>query len=293
MSEWIGVFAAMLSLGTPLVIAASGESVLERTGILNIGLEGMMLSGAFVGFCLSYFTGIVWIGVLGGISVGVLLALFSSVFLIRFAADQIVVGTGINLLCLGITSTLTIMLFGKTGKLISAPGVPKFGNVLSLDVLMALAICVVIGAWFLMRKTKWGLVARGCGDAPDAVEAAGFSVSRIRTQAFVVAGATAGLAGAYLSLAQTSSFVPNMTAGRGFLVIAAVTFGRWMPVGSALACLLIAFALGLQSMTKALNLPIPYQLFDAMPYLVSLAVLIFVGKGSSAPATLGVPRSSK
>lgn len=293
MNEWIGIFAAMLSLGTPLVIAASGEAILERTGVLNIGLEGMMLSGAFVGFCLSFFSGSAWLGIFGGIAMGVLLALIASIFLIRFAADQVVVGTGINLLCLGTTSTLSIILFGRTGKLQSAPAIPKFGSVLSLDALMFLGVAIVVCAWYLIKKTKWGLAARGCGDSPEAVESAGFSVSRIRTQALVLAGATAGLAGAYLSLAQTSSFVPNMTAGRGFLVIAAVTFGRWMPVGSALACLLIAFALGLQSMTKALNLPIPYQLFDAMPYLVSLGVLIFVGKGSSAPAALGVSRSNR
>ncbi len=293
MNEWMGIIAAMLSLGTPLIIAACGESVLERSGVINIGLEGVMLSGAFTGFYVSWITGNAWLGVFSGIGIGVLLSLFISWFLIRLAADQVVVGTGINLFCLGATSTLAILIFGRTGKLISAPSISKYGGQLSLDLLMLVAFGLIIWTWFLIKKTKWGLVARACGDSPDAAEANGYSVEATRTQAILFAGATGGLAGAYLSLAQTSSFVPNMTSGRGFLVIAAVTFGRWMPIGSALACLLIALALGLQSMTKAMGLSIPYQIFDAMPYLVSLLILMIVGKGAQMPLSLGIPRKAK
>lgn len=287
--EVIGVLSAMLSLGTPLAIAGTGEAILERTGVLNIGIEGMMLSGAFAGFIVCYYTGNPWLGVCGGIASGVLLAIVSTCLVLLLGADQVVVGTGINLFSIGATGSLFISQFGKTGDLIAVQTVPKFGGAWSLNPLMFVAALLVLFGWFLIAKTRWGFGARACGESPEAVEAAGLSAIKIRAQAFLFAGATAGLAGAYLSLAQTNSFAENMTAGRGFVVIAAVTFGRWMPLGASLACLFIALAYGVQFMSKAKNLPIPYQVFDALPYVLALAVLWGVGRGPAAPAKLGIP----
>ncbi len=289
MIEVVGVLAAMLSLGTPLAIAAAGEAVLERTGVLNIGLEGMMLAGAFAGFVVCHSTGDPWMGIGAGIVVSTLLAILSSALVLAYAVDQVVVGTGINLLSLGATGSLFVSQFGTTGELVAVRTVPKFGGNWALNPIMLIGVAIVTFAWFSLARTRWGLAARACGESPEAAVAAGFSPLRVRFQAMLFAGATAGLAGAYLSLAQTNSFAENMTAGRGFVVIAAVTFGRWMPLGASFACLFIALAYGVQFLSKAKDLPIPYQLFDALPYILALVVLWGVGRGSAAPAKLGIP----
>lgn len=289
MTVFIGLIAAMLSLGTPLVIAAAGEAVSERAGVLNIGLEGTMLASAFAGFALASQTGSPWLGFLAGVAAALIIMAITAELVLRRQADQVVVGTGVNLLALGITGVLFVQMFGKTGKLIGVETIPKFGGSLALDPFMFLAPILVFSAWFLLMRTRWGLAVRATGEAPEAAEAAGYSPLRLRFQALVFAAICAGIAGAYLTLAQTGSFAENMTEGRGFVVIAAVTFGRWTARGSALACLLIAFAYGLKYAINAMRLPIAPQLFDALPYLLALAVLFGAGKGASAPASLALP----
>lgn len=289
MSVFLGLIAAMLSLGTPLVIAAAGEVVLERAGVLNIGLEGTMLAAAFCAFATASSTHSPWLGVLAGIAAGVLLTIVSADLVLRRGGDQVVVGTGINLFALGITGVLFTEMFGETGKLASVPTIGKYFGVLGLDALMVAAVAVVAVAWFLLMRTRWGLAVRAAGEEPKAAEAAGYNPLRLRLQAMLFGGVTAGIAGAYLTIAQTGSFAENMTEGRGYVAIAAVTFGRWTSRGSALACLLIAFAYGLKYAFNALRLPIPSQLFDALPYLLALAVLFTAGKGASAPASLALP----
>ncbi|MBA3726721.1 MAG: ABC transporter permease [Armatimonadetes bacterium] len=289
MSIGLGLVGATLSLGTPLVIAAVGETVSERAGVLNIGLEGVMLSSAFAGFYFSHTTGNPWLGVCSGVAAAILLALITAYLVLKIGADQVVVGTGVNLFSLGLTGSLFVSLFGQTGKLATVPTVPKTADALSLNSLMLVAVVCVVFAWFLLMRTRWGLAARAAGEAPTAAESAGYSVLRLRFQAMMFSAVTAGLAGAYLSLAQTNSFAENMTEGRGFVVIAAVTFGRWTSIGSALACLLIAFAYGLKYLVISISLGIPSQLFDALPYLLALAVLAGAGRGASAPAALATP----
>lgn len=289
MSVFLGLIAAMLSLGTPLVIAAAGEAVSERAGVLNIGLEGTLLAAAFAGFATATYTGSPWLGVLAGIGAALLLTLIVAELVLRRGAEQVVVGTGVNLFALGITGVLFIEMFGKAGKLVSVQTIPKYFGVLGVDVLMAAAVAIVWLAWFLLMRTRWGLAVRATGEAPKAAEAAGYNPLRLRFQAMLFAGVAAGIAGAYLTLAQTGSFAENMTEGRGFVVIAAVTFGRWTARGSALACLLIAFAYGTKYAISALRLPLPSQLFDALPYLLALAVLFGAGRGASAPAALALP----
>jgi simple sugar transport system permease protein len=293
MTVLLGLIAAMLSLGTPLIIAAAGEVVSERAGVLNIGLEGTLLAAAFAGFATASYTGSPWLGVLAGIAASLLITLVAAELVLRRRADPVVVGTGINLFALGITGVLFIRMFGTTGKLVSVPTIPKYFGVLGVDSLMIVAVGIVCLAWFLLMRTRWGLAVRATGEAPRAAEAAGYSPLRLRFQAMLFAGFTAGSAGAYLTVAQTGSFAENMTEGRGFVVIAAVTFGRWTARGSALACLLIAFAYGLKYAIVALRLPVPSQLFDALPYLLALAVLFGAGRGASAPAALALPFKPK
>jgi simple sugar transport system permease protein len=289
LNVFIGLIAATLSLGVPLVVAAAGETVSERAGVLNIGLEGTMLTSAFAGFAAASATGSAWFGLICGIAAALVLTLAGAWLVVFRQADQVVVGTGVNLLALGITGALFVEMFGKTGKLVAVQALPKFGGQLKVDPVMLLTPLIVWTAWFLLQRTRWGLAVRATGEAPQAAEAAGYRPLRLRFQASIFAGICAGIAGAYLSLAQTASFAENMTEGRGFVVIAAVTFGRWSARGSAFACLLIAFAYGLKYAINALSVPLPPQLFDALPYLLALAVLFGVGKGVEAPASLAVP----
>lgn len=289
MSIFMGLIAAMLSLGTPLVIAAAGEALSERAGVLNIGLEGTLLAAAFAGFATASATGSPWLGFLAGVGVALVITALAAELVLRRQADQVVVGTGVNLLALGVTGVLFVEMFGKTGKLVSVETLPKAGGTLGIDAVMLLAPIVVAAAWFLLMKTRWGLAVRATGEAPETAEAAGYNPLRLRFQAMLFAGITAGIAGAYLSLAQTGSFAENMTEGRGFVVIAAVTFGRWTARGSALACLLIAFAYGMKYAINAMRLPVAPQLFDALPYVLALAVLFGAGRGATAPAALALP----
>lgn len=289
MSEILGIVGAMLSLGTPLVIAAAGETISERAGVLNIGLEGAMLASAYAGFYTSWQTGNPYLALLAGCLVGLLVLALTSPLVLHLGADQVVIGTGVNLLCLGVTGTLFVMTFGRAGQLVQVPTIATFGGDLSLNIVMLVAVAIVYMAWRALFYTDWGRAIRAAGEMPDAARAAGWSVYRLRLQGMLASGLTAGLAGAYLSVAQTNSFAENMTAGRGFVVIAAVTFGRWTPFGAAGAALLIAFAYGLQFLIKAYALPLPYQLFDALPYLIALGVLVGSGRGKAGPAALAIP----
>lgn len=289
MNEVLGIAAATLSLGTPLVIAAAGEVVLERSGVLNIGLEGTMLSSAFTAFSVSHISGSPWLGVLAATAVALCLSALTGLFALKLGADQVVVGTGMNLLCIGATGSLFFTGFARGGELLSVPVVPSTAGRIPVNALMLFAPLLVFLAWWLLWRTRWGLAVRAAGEDPVSCAAAGHFPLRLRWQALGFAGVCAGIAGAYLSVAQTGSFAENMTAGRGFVVIAAVTFGRWTPLGSAGACLLISAAYGVQYLAKARELPIPPQLFDALPYVLALFVLFGAGHGKAGPAALAQP----
>jgi len=276
----------ILQYATPLALAALGEIINQRGGLINIGLEGMMLAAAFFAMLATVATGMPFIGLGAGILVAVLFALVSGWFTIKLGADQVVVGTAINLLSLGLTNTLFRAKFGQSGQLLSLPKLPSAG---SFDFVMAITLAAVALLWVIIRRTSWGLVVRAAGEYPKAVEASGFSVAKIRFGTTALAGAFAGLGGAYLSLGVTGSFAENMTAGRGFMAIAMVTFGRWNPLGVLAACLLVGYCASRHVTLQLRASTIPFQLFAAMPYLVALAVLIVVGKGASAPRALGVP----
>lgn len=277
---------SLLIFAAPVAIAALGETVGQKAGLINIGLEGMMLLAAFFGMLVAYQTGSPWLGLGVGVLVGVVASALSAWFCITLAADQVVVGTAINLFAIGLTGALFERRFGASGQLISLPKLPQIAGIDPIIVLMLLAIPAI---WFSLARTGWGLAVRSAGEYPKATEAAGFSVRGLRFQASFVAGAFAGLAGAYLSIGVARSFAENMTNGRGFIAIAMVTFGRWRPLYVFLAALLIGLFDSLQYLFQARGVAVPSQLLLALPYAVALLVLVIVGKGTAAPASLGVP----
>ncbi len=278
--------ASLVLYASPVALAALGELISQKSGVINIGLEGMMLIGAYFGMLATYSTGSPWLGIVAGIGVGMLTSALSGIFTVRMRADQVVVGTAINLFAVGFTGVLFRSKFGQSGQLLTIPKLPSFHG---LDVVLAFILLSIPGLWFLLMRTGWGLAARSAGEYPKATEASGFSVLGLRMQAVLIGGAFAGLAGAYLSIGVNSSFSENTTNGRGFIAIAVVTFGRWKPLYVFLAALLIGFFESFQYFLQAAGVHVASQLLPAMPYVVALLVLVVAGKGGSAPASLGIP----
>lgn len=278
---------ALLRYAAPVGIAALGETVGQRAGVLNIGLEGMMITSAYVAVVVTQSTGSCWLGLLAGVVSAVALALLQALFTIKLAADQVVVGTAINLFGLGLTSTLYRLRFGSSGQLLSVPKFPRFGDGLDL-VLIGWLLVVGVVTWMLFRS-NWGLVVRATGEYPPATVASGFSPAKLRLQAVLIGGVLAGVAGAYLSLGIAGSFAENMTAGRGFVALAMVTFGRWKPIWVLGASLLIGYADTLQYELQAKGIALPPQALLAFPYLLALVVLVVIGKGTAVPGSLGQP----
>lgn len=272
--------------GCPVALAAIGETVSQRAGVINIGLEGLMLVSAFSGAMVALDTGNPWLGMGAGVLTGLVGALLQALFTLRFAADQVVVGTALNLFALGLTNTLFRLRFGGSGQLLSLPSWPQWGGVDPMIVVTA--VLVGFAGWGLAR-TRWGLAVRGSGEYPPAVEASGFRVPLLRLTAVAIGGVFAGLAGAYLSVGLAGSFSENMTNGRGFVAIAMVTFGRWRPIWVLAASLLLGLAQAAQFWAQAQGFGLPSELFLALPYLLALIVLVVVGRGTDTPAALGLP----
>ena len=276
----------VLQFATPLMLAAQGELILEKSGVLNLGLEGAMLLAAFVATVVSLETRNPWLGLGAGALAGLALTLLVVLMAVKWAADQVVSGTAATLLAMGLTSVLFRARFGESGALLTVPKVPGRGGI---DAVMVLAIVAVPVLTWLLARTRWGLAVRAAGEYPAAAESAGFSVARLRFGAALLSGALAGLGGAYLALGIVGSFGENMVAGRGFVAIAMVTFGRWRPWLAVAGCLLVGYLDALQYLFQAKGWNLPYQLFVAMPYAAALLVLAFGSKAAAAPAALGRP----
>jgi len=289
---------ATVRTATPLALAAVGEVVVERAGIINIGLEGVILAGAF-GALLGATHGGIAGGFAASIVAGVLVAAVFAVFAVLLAADQIITGTAVTLLAVGLTGTLYRVGFGAHGAALSIPtigsraipileSIPIFGaGFFNQPVITYIAYLLVPSTWWWMYRTHAGLALRAVGESPVAAEAAGIRVRRLRFQAVCFGGACGGLAGGTLVLAQAGTFAEGMSAGRGFIAIAIVVLGRWHPVGVALAALVFGAASALQFLLQALGLALPYQLFLALPYLLTLAALAGIAGRVRAPAWLG------
>lgn len=287
-----------VSLAVPLLLAALGELVAERAGVINVGIEGMALTGALAGFAGSYYSHSAWVGAACALGAGLALAALFALLSLTLRADQVVVGTALNILALGVTGVFARGLFGSGG--VSAtpfpslpiPGLsrlPVVGEALfSQNALGYLAwLLVPITAIFLFR-TRPGLRLRAVGEYPLAADGAGVPVNRVRLAATLWGGALAGLAGASLSIGYTNTFVENMTAGRGFIALAVVILGRWNPVGALFAALLFGLASALQFQFQATKTAFPYQFFLALPYLLTLLALLLRSRSKTAPpAALG------
>lgn len=293
------LFHSTLVAATPLLLAALGETVAERSGVLNLGLEGILLAGAFAGMVGSYFTGSPVFGLLLGGFSGVLLALLFAWLTVGLGADQVVVGVSSNLLAAGLTGVLYRGLFGVTGQAlivttfpaISFPllgSVPFLGRALfqhTVLVYLSLLLVPVIG--FFLFHTRIGLQLQAVGEHPQAAETLGISVSWMRSSALIVEGILGGMAGSYLSLAYSNTFIEGMSAGRGFIALAIVIFGRWRPVGVLGAALFFGAATALQFHLQALGSAIPYQFVLILPYGLTLLALALAGTRISPPSALG------
>ncbi len=276
----------ILKYAVPTAFGAIGESVVQRAGIINVGLEGLMLGSAFSATIVSSSTGNPWLGILAGMVSGILTAMFFGILVIKFGLDQIVVGTAINLLSLGICGTL-FEKQGATGKLMNLPPIPKFFG--SLDVIVVLLVVSAVAIGFTLYRTDFGLKLRAVGEYPDAVVAAGFNPARLRYQALSIGGLLGGIGGAYLALGISQSFATEMVAGRGFIAIALVTFARWRPIGILVSAMMLGLFEVLQFELQLSGSQIPRSLLLALPYIATLVILIFVGRGTRAPQSLGVP----
>jgi ABC-type uncharacterized transport system permease subunit len=278
--------ASTLRVSTPLIFAALGGMFCERSGVINIALEGMMLIGAFgaaVGTLVSHSP---WLGSACGMGAGVVLAAIYGLFVIRLRANQIVAGMAINMLAMGLTPFFCKILYDVTG---STPSIPIAERFQSAPLYLSWGLVVICFLW--MKYTPTGLWVSFAGEHPEALAAAGIRVNRVRWVAVLVSGALAGMGGASLSIFLSSSFSRDMTAGRGFMALAALIFGKWKPLPTALACLLFGFADAVQIRLQGVALwgdqPMPVQFIQILPYLVTILVLAgFVGR-SQAPKALG------
>jgi simple sugar transport system permease protein len=305
---WSTIFGAMLVYATPLTYAALGGMFSERSGVVNIGLEGMMLMGAFFGAYGADKTGSWVLGILIGILSGCALGLVHAFFAIHLRADQIVGGTAINFLALGITGYLYNDIYGNNGTPTNLPAIPNvhlgflssipphgLGNFLenvfgNLNLMIWLSFAVLILCWLFLFRTAIGLRIRSVGEHPRAADTVGISVYGIRYGSVVTSGGLAAMGGVFLSIGFVNSFTENMTAGRGFIALAALIFGKWRPFGAFGACLLFGFASALAPQFQNVQSWQQYQvLFEALPYVLTLiAVAGLIGR-SIPPAADGKP----
>ena len=295
--ELTAFLEATVRTATPLALAALGEVVVERAGIINISLEGVVLAGAF-GALLGATHGGALAGFAGAMTLGLAAAMIFAVFAVWMRADQIITGTAVTLLAVGLTGTFYRSLYGvggaaltiRTAGPVRIPGLadlPLIGTALfSQPLITYLTYALVPAVWWWMYRTHAGLALRAIGESPAAAEAAGIQPARVRFAALAFGGILGGLAGGTLVISQAGTFVEGMSAGRGFIAIAIVVLGRWHPLGVALAALVFGAASALQFLLQALGLRLPYQLFLALPYVVTLAALAGVAGRVRAPASL-------
>lgn len=280
----VGLFAAAIRMATPIVYAALGGMFSERVGVVNIGMEGMMLTSALGGVTVSYYTGNPWLGVAAAVATGGLLGIIHAVVTVKYAGNQIVSGTGLNILAMGFTAYMSQILWGSRGaservtgiKDITIPilsDVPVIGPIIGThSPLVYLMPVVTILCYVVLFKTPLGLHIRAVGEHPTAAETAGIDVVKIKYMGVIVSGMLAGLGGAFLSLSHLNLFARGMTGGRGFIALAALIFGKWMPFGVLGAGLLFGFADALQMRLQSLGI-LPPQIILMIPYVLTVAIL--------------------
>lgn len=295
------ILAACIRMAAPLTIAGLGEALSERAGILNLGLEAIMLCGAFASFITTFFTDSLALGILAGILAGAVIAMIHALLCIRFRANQTIVGLALNFFALGLTGFLFLLSFGRSSVLPQCSTVQSFplpllsripflGTVLfSHNIFVYLTMVLIFVFLFLYRKTEWGVIITAVGEHPRAADTAGLNVYRVRYAACLANGVLGGLAGAYFTLAQLGFFMEDITRGKGYMAIVAVILGRREPVRIFLSALIIGFADAIQFQLQTMNIPIPSQAFSILPYIAAVFVLFFSAGKNADPAALGVP----
>ena len=290
--------AATVRTATPLALAALGETVGELAGVINVGLEGIIIAGAFAGLVGSITVG-VYTGFAASAVAGAAVAALFALFAIILRADQIITGTAVTLFGLGLTGTLYQRAFGASGAALRAstqhathiPGlarIPVIGPGFFDQPAITYAVYLIVPVlWWTLYRTRPGLALRAVGENPDAARAAGIDPKRVQLGAVIFGGIMGGLAGGTLVLAQVGTFAEGMSAGRGFIAIAVVALGRWHPVGAAIGALIFGAASALQFLFQAMGWGAPYQLFLGLPYLLTLLALAAFGGRHAPPAALG------
>ena len=312
---FILILDATFRVSTPLILASLAGLFAERSGVVDIGLEGKMLGAAFAAAAMASVSGSAWVGLGAGIAASVALALLHGFACITHNGNQVVSGVAINILASGLTVILGIAWFAQGGQTPQLPNsarflplvwpgaaevadVPVLGALYSEllsghTILVYLAVLAVPATWWVVFKTRFGLRLRAVGENPSAVDTAGISVAGLRYRAILVCGMLCGIAGSYLSTAQSGAFNREMTAGQGFIALAALIFGKWKPVPTMLACLLFGFLGAVADRLQGVRVPfvgeIPVQLFQALPYILTVILLAgFIGK-AVAPKASGIP----
>ncbi|EPJ51392.1 MAG: putative ABC-type transport system, permease component [Osedax symbiont Rs2] len=315
----VSTLDATIRVSTPLILCAMAGLFSERSGIVDIGLEGKMLAGAFAAAAIAAVTGSAWLGLGAAISVSICMALLHGFACITHKGNQVVSGLAINILASGLTVTLGIAWFHQGGQTpllsgdarffsIDLPGalavadIPVLGTIYTQlisghNALVYIAFMTVPVTWWLVYQTRFGLRLRAVGENPQAVDTAGISVFWLRYRAVICAGLLCGIAGAYLSIAQNASFIREMSAGKGYIALAALIFGKWRPKTALLACLLFGFLEALTVRLEGVPLPligeVPAQLMQATPYILTVVLLAgFIGK-AIAPKSIGIPYSKE
>jgi ABC-type uncharacterized transport system permease subunit len=293
--------SSTIAMAAPLLLAALGELVVEQSGVINIGIEGVMLTSAFSAMAGAYFAHSLLIGLTGAILTGVLMCALLAVLVVNLAVNQVVAGTALDLFALGLTGVLYRRIFSATGTAFTVAGLPhlELGPLTRMpmlgpalfhhNALVYLAAALVPLASLILYRTPFGLRLRAAGERPQAADALGMNVYHLRWQALTISGVLTGLSGAYLSLGYANTFVEGMSAGRGFVALAVVILGQWTAPGVALGALLFGGAMALQFTLQAAGTQLPYQLFLALPYVLTLVVLTLTGGRGRAPSALGEP----
>jgi simple sugar transport system permease protein len=295
--DWVSMLQAALRTATPIVLAALGGILAERSGVINIALEGIMLVAAYAGFIVGVLTGSTWMGLAGALVCGALVAALHALLCIRYKTNQVISGVVINIFAAGLTGyfyrQFDINADVTTLSEINIPfleSIPVIGPILFQQrVLTYVMLILVIVVQVALFRTAWGLRTRAIGERPRAADTMGIKVNRMRYLNVILSGVLAGLAGAYLTLGSVGRFTPNMTGGRGFIGLAAMIFGNWTPAGALFASLLFTIPDAIAVKIQILGVQIPSQIVTLLPYVLTIVVLAGFGRRSRAPEALGKP----
>ncbi|MHB1405400.1 MAG: ABC transporter permease [Desulfitobacteriaceae bacterium] len=299
----VSLLAGAIRMSVPILLPALGEIFTQRSGILNLGLEGIMLMGALGGFAGTYFTNNLWIGLLCAIAMGVIFSLIMAFLSVTVKANQVIAGTALTILGTGLSAFMYRAIFGiqklppqvPTFQPLKFPlltDIPVLGPIFfNHNILVYITLILVFLTAIVLEKTTFGLKVRAIGEHPRAADSKGISVPLIRYTCVAIGGAYAGLGGAFLSIGFMNTFLDGMVAGRGFIAVAVVIFSRWNPYRALAAALLFGGANALQMRLQAIGVPIPYQFLLAMPYILTILVLLSVSKKAEFPAAYTIPYS--